>query len=80
MIIEFMCSILTTLINLAISACGVFSLPFELVNVLATFTSYGAYICGADMLLIFCSLVTFVFGIKITLGVVLFIWRLLPFT
>ena len=80
MIFEGLIAILCELIVGALGAFNMVSLPVNMIQALGAFCSYGAYIVGADLLLIFCSSVLLWMTIKGTLGLVLFIWRLLPFT
>lgn len=55
-------------------------LPFDVINGLATFTGYGAWVVGVDLLAVFGASVVFWWVFKGTVGVVVFLWRLLPFT
>jgi len=80
MIVMFFVNIVKTLILGIISGLQALTLPTQLISTLATITGYGAYVVGADMLVIICTVVMFWLGVKATLGLVLFIWRLLPFT
>jgi hypothetical protein len=80
MIFETMLQFCTSLICTAVSLCGVITLPSNLLSTLQAVTCYGSYVVGSDLLLIFCSNVTFWLAAKVTIGLVLFIWRLLPFT
>lgn len=80
MIFEALINILCELIIGAMSAFNMVTLPVNLIQALGAFCSYGAYIVGADLLLIFCSCVFMWMTIKGVLGLILFIWRLLPLT
>jgi len=80
MIVECVLSLFTSLVCQAISACGVLSLPLDSVRVLQAITCYGSYVVGSDLLLIFGSTVAFWLAVKCGLGLLLFIWRLLPLT
>jgi hypothetical protein len=80
MIIESIFNVFTSLICGVISLCGVITLPFDAIKTLQAVTCYGSYVVGSDLLLIFCTTVSFWLAAKVTVGLVLFIWRLLPFT
>jgi hypothetical protein len=80
MILEALISFCTSIICTAVSLCGVITLPSNVISTLQAVTCYGSYVVGSDLLLIFCTTVTFWLTAKITVGLVLFIWRLLPFT
>lgn len=66
--------------------CGLFSLldfiniPIDVISTLATITSYGTWIIGSDVALMFCGSVSFWLTFKLSVGVVKFIWQLLPLT
>lgn len=55
-------------------------LPIEMFSVLGNITSFGSWIIGSDLLLMFVSCVVFWTGLKITVGLAIFIWELLPLT
>lgn len=80
MIFEALINILCELIVAALSGFNLVTLPVNLIQALGAFCSYGAYIVGADLLLVFCSCVLLWMSIKGVLGLILFIWRLLPLT
>ena len=76
LLVDFAVSIFSGLLNL----CDFLSIPFDLVNPLATICSYGSWVVGADILLIFSGCVGFWWTFKMTVGIVKFIWQLLPLT
>ena len=80
MIFEALINILCELIVGALEGFNLVTLPVNLIQALGAFCSYGAYIVGADLLLVFCSCVLMWMSIKAVVGLVLFIWRLLPLT
>lgn len=55
-----------------------FFIPLDFVNTLATVCVYGNWLVGADVLLLFAGCVSCWFGIKISAGIVLFVYRLIP--
>lgn len=80
MIFEFILGVVKTVIVGAISRLDFISLPFEIISFLGTVTNYGSFCVGPDVLLIFSASIMFWLGLKMTLGIILFLWRLLPFT
>lgn len=80
MIIEFFVTIVTNLLTSALSAAQVLTIPSDVAGALSTFMAYGNYVVGGDLLLLFATSVTTWMTLKLTVGVVLFIWRLLPLT
>lgn len=80
MIFEGLINILCELIVVAMNGFNLVALPVNVIEALGAFCSYGAYIVGADLLLVFCSCVLGWATIKGGLGLILFIWRLLPLT
>jgi hypothetical protein len=63
-----------------ISAVSMVTLPIDMISALSTVSAYGSWIVGSDLLLIFATCVFTWTTIKIGIGLVLFVWRLLPFT
>lgn len=80
MIFEWFFGIFSWFIEKLIGLLGVFTLPLDLVTVLADITCYGAWIVGDDLLLIVAGCISFWLMIKFTAGLLVFIWKLLPFT
>lgn len=80
MILELMMDILISLIAEGLDFFNMVNIPLNGIQVLAEFCAYGSYIVGADLLLCFASVVLMWMGLKLLLGIALFIWRLLPLT
>lgn len=80
MIFEVLINLLCDLIVGSLNAFNYVALPVNLIQALGTFCSYGSYVVGADLLLTFSACVLGWAVIKGTLGLILFIWRLLPLT
>lgn len=78
MIIEMLINYFVALLSLVIDGFNVVSIPFDLISSLSTFVSYGSFVVGADLLLIVCSNIVGWLSFKISAGIILFIWRLLP--
>lgn len=80
MIIEFLVNCCVNCISALIGGVSMVSVPIQAVSVLRDFVSFGSYVVGADILLMFASVVVTWTTIKLTIGIGLFIWRLLPLT
>lgn len=80
MVVMFFVNIVKGLLLGAIELFGVITLPTQMISALATITGYGAFIIGSDLLLIFATVVTFWFTVKCTIGLIVFVWKLLPLT
>lgn len=80
MIFEIPINLLCGLIVRALEGLNLVALPVNAIQALGAFCAYGSHVVGADLLLIFCSCVLGWAVLKGTLGLLLFIWRLLPLT
>lgn len=80
MIIESLINVAVTLFSGIISGLNFFSIPTDLIDVLATVCVYGNWIVGADVLLLFSGCIAIWFLIKMSFGLILFIWEELPLT
>lgn len=80
MILETIINIFCVMLDGLLSGFELVQIPKQGIEALATVTAYGSYVVGADLLLCFASVVATWMLMKITVGVGLFIWRLLPLT
>ncbi len=80
MILEAIINIFCGILGGLLDTISFVQIPTQGIEVLATFTAYGTYVVGADLLLCFASVVFMWASLKLTVGVGLFIWRLLPLT
>ena len=80
MVTETIMQVCSDILISALNGVSTLNLPTALIAILADYTAYGVWILGADLCLAVMSCVMFWIGVKLTLGVVIFIWRLLPFT
>lgn len=81
MILEFLINIFVGLVTTALGAVGpTFTLPLDAVIALKTVLAYGNYVVGVDLLLIMASMVVFWALVKLTIGFVLWVWKLFPLT
>ena len=80
MIIEFLLNIVIGFLTTAIDAVGsVITLPLNLITVLNTIWGYGCFILGSDLFVICMSCIFFWFSLRLAVGLVVFIWHLIPF-
>ena len=80
MIVMFFVNLIKGLLIGAISLLSSITLPTQMISALSTITGYGAYVVGGDLLLIVSSAIGFWLTAKLTVGLILFVWRLMPFT
>lgn len=52
-------------------------LPTDLILAFANYTGYGVWFIGADLCLKIAASIVFWIGLKLSLGLALFIWRLI---
>lgn len=69
-------SLLTHLLN----GFDVLSLPSNFITLISNVVVYGTWVIGADLLGIIISTAVWWWTLKLVIGIVLFIWRLLPLT
>lgn len=81
MIAEALIGLFVSLLRVAIAGVGsTVSIPLDVIATLANVCGYGNYIVGIDVLGVFAGLVVFWTTVKCAIGIVLFIWRLIPLT
>ncbi len=80
MIIEFFINMFVAFLDTLISAVSMVTLPIDMISAITTVSAYGSWVVGSDLLLIFATCVFTWTTVKIGMGLVLFVWRLLPFT
>lgn len=56
------------------------SLPTQLVSTLGTITAYGTWIVGVDILALFVGSVVFWWGVHLSIGLAVWLWKMLPLT
>lgn len=55
-------------------------LPIDLIATLESVLSYGCWIVGTDVLLVFVASVVFWWGIQLSIGLAVWVWERLPLT
>ena len=80
MIIEMLFNLFSNIIILGINTIGtVITLPLTIAYEISSYTGTFAYFIGNDLITALISTLTFWFIVKTGFGVLLFIYKLLPF-
>lgn len=80
MIVESLVDLFFNILTTAFSGMQIIGLPMDFIYVLQNILGYGIYIVGADLMAILFAVVVSWWMIKFSVGLVLFIWELLPLT
>lgn len=80
MIVEGLIDLFINIMLLVCDTISLVPLPVALMDVLFDILCYGTWIIGADFMAIFLTCVVGWFAARFTIGVVVFVWELLPFT
>lgn len=80
MIVSTVVDLFFGLMRTVFSGLEFIGLPYEVINSLQTIMVYGTWIVGADVLAIITATIVAWWGIKLTVGLVIWIWELLPLT
>lgn len=56
------------------------NLPTQLINTLGTILSYGTWIVGVDIMALFVGSVVFWWGVHMSIGLAVWLWKMLPLT
>ena len=80
MIVETVFSWACTFLQGLFSFLQVVDLPVEFLDVLVDLLCYGVWVIGADLISIILANVVFWLSLKFSIGVTVWVWRLLPFT
>ena len=80
MILETLISLFSNFIQGLLDMVSIVSLPLDAIEVLHQVCVYGSYIVGSDLLMLFGSLVFTWTTAKLSVGVGIRLWELLPLT
>lgn len=80
MIVETVVDFFFAMMSTAFQGMEIIGLPYQVINTLQTILVYGTWIVGADILALFVSMVVGWWALKLGVGLVVFIWELLPLT
>lgn len=56
------------------------NLPTQLVSALSTILVYGNWVVGVDIMVLFVSSVVFWWGVHLSIGLAVWLWKMLPLT
>lgn len=57
-----------------------FSLPTQLISTLGTILAYGNWVVGIDVMALFVGSVVFWWGVHLSIGLAVWLWKMLPLT
>ena len=80
MIVESIVDVFFSTISMAFSGLEIVGLPLQTINTLSTILVYGVWVVGADILALFVGFIVGWWGIKFLVGLVVWVWELLPMT
>lgn len=80
MIVESIVGFACSFIERMFSAFEFVGLPLDLLNVFSQFLQLGIWVVGSDIITIFVASVVFWWTTQLTIGLALWLWKLLPLT
>lgn len=55
------------------------TLPLNLITVLGNITTYGCWVMGSDLFILFITLIFTFYALRFTISLVEWVWHLIPF-
>lgn len=80
MIVQNVVDLFFSVLGMAFSGLEIIGLPLQYINTLQTILVYGVWVVGADIMALFVSMVVGWWTIKLAVGLVVWLWELLPLT
>lgn len=80
MILEALISLFSNFILGLLDLISIVSLPLDAISALQTFCVYGSYVVGSDLLMLFASVVFTWTAAKLSVGLAIRVWEMLPLT
>lgn len=80
MIVEGLVNMFLGILRGAFSGFELVGLPMQYINTLNTILVYGNWVVGVDIMAIFVGTVVFWWAIKLSVGLIIWLWELLPLT
>ena len=80
MIVESVVDLFFSVMTMAFGGLEIIGLPLQTINTLQTILVYGVWVVGADIMALFVGLVVGWWGMKFIVGLVVWVWELLPLT
>lgn len=80
MIVQSVVDLFFAVLGNAFGALEVIGLPLQYINTLQTILVYGVWVVGADIMALFVTMVVGWWTVKLAVGLVVWLWELLPLT
>ena len=80
MIGELLIDLFLGLFRVLFGAIEFVNLPFQLINSLSTILAYGNWIVGIDVMGLFVGSVVLWWGVHLSIGIAVWVWKMLPLT
>lgn len=80
MIVESLVNLFLGILRGALSGFEMVGLPLQYINTLNTILVYGNWVVGVDIMALFVGTVVFWWAIKLAVGLIIWLWELLPLT
>ena len=80
MIIQGLVSMFVGILVKLLDFASFVSIPTDVITVLSTATVFGSYVVGSDIMVLFGTSITSWIAVKLSIGLALQVWKLLPFT
>lgn len=80
MIGEVLIDLFFSLLTGLFSTFELIALPTQFISTLETIMSYGVWIVGADIMVLFAGSVVFWWGVHLSIGLAVWVWERLPLT
>ena len=80
MIVQSVVDLFFTVLGNAFGALEFIGLPLQYINTLQTILVYGVWVVGADIMALFVTMVVGWWTVKLAVGLVVWLWELLPLT
>ena len=78
MIVESLLDLFMNMILGVLDTITMVPLPIALTDVLVDIFCYGSWVVGADFMTMFMSTVVFWFTARFAIGIIVFLWELIP--
>lgn len=78
MIVEGIVDLFFATLSQAFLGLEIVGLPLQYINALQTILVYGTWVVGADIMAIFVAMVVGWWSIKLSVGLVVWLWELIP--
>lgn len=80
MIGELLIDLFFSLFTGLFSAIEFINLPTQTIGALSTILAYGNWIVGVDIMALFAGTVVFWWGVHMSIGLAVWLWKMLPLT